>query len=194
MSANSVFPPLDGTLRACSSEYFAGTTLNELGMPQTVAEGEQPPPVVAGEHLVVLVEIGHVGKGGGQTQSPRLAQARADRVLDLPQTAGEGELLLVVDRLVVEHEHRVPVHSGMDRRHLIRGQRLGHVDAFHFGGEARADLASDDGHWGDLPLACASILDSLLPRLQRQQAKPDAQSEEPARQGWLPRPAEPAGP
>ena len=30
MYANSVFPPLDGTLWACSSEYFAGITLNEL--------------------------------------------------------------------------------------------------------------------------------------------------------------------
>jgi hypothetical protein len=30
MSANSVLPPLDGMARACSSEYFAGTTLNEL--------------------------------------------------------------------------------------------------------------------------------------------------------------------
>src|SRR5215831_12678493 len=30
MSANSVLPPLDVTLRACSSEYLAGTTLNEL--------------------------------------------------------------------------------------------------------------------------------------------------------------------
>src|SRR5512137_1289071 len=30
MSANSVLPPLDGMERACSSEYLAGTTLNEL--------------------------------------------------------------------------------------------------------------------------------------------------------------------
>src|SRR5262249_55467529 len=30
MSANSVLPPLDVTLRALSSEYLAGTTLNEL--------------------------------------------------------------------------------------------------------------------------------------------------------------------
>src|SRR5438034_549253 len=30
MYANSVLPPFDGTLWACSREYFAGTTLNEL--------------------------------------------------------------------------------------------------------------------------------------------------------------------
>src|SRR4029077_416649 len=29
MSANCVLPPLDGIEMACSSEYFAGTTLNE---------------------------------------------------------------------------------------------------------------------------------------------------------------------
>ena len=30
MSANSVLPPFDGMLMACSSEYFAGTGLNEI--------------------------------------------------------------------------------------------------------------------------------------------------------------------
>ena len=30
MSAYSVLPPLEGMLRAESSEYFAGTTFNEL--------------------------------------------------------------------------------------------------------------------------------------------------------------------
>src|SRR5256712_9505268 len=59
------------------------------------------PPVVPGEHLVVLVEIGHVGEGGGQAVLLRRAQARADRVLELTQAAAEGELLLVVDRLVM---------------------------------------------------------------------------------------------
>ena len=48
--------------------------------------------------------VGHVGEGSGQAQLIRRAQARADRVLDLPQAADEGELLLVVNLLVVEHQ------------------------------------------------------------------------------------------
>ena len=97
-----------------------------------------------------LIEVGDVGEGGGQAQLLRRAQARADRVLDLAQAAGEGELLRVVDLLVVEHQHGVPVHPGVDGRDVLGGQRLGHVDALDFGGEARADLAGADGHGGGL--------------------------------------------
>jgi len=59
----------------------------------------------------------------------------------------------VADALIVEDQHRVFVHAGMDCRHLVRGQGLGHVDAFDLGGEAQTDLAGDDGHVSDLPLA-----------------------------------------
>ena len=68
-----------------------------------------------------------------------------------PRLMGEGELLLVVELLVVEDEHGVLVHAGVDGRDLVRGQRLGQVDAFHFRGEARADLAGDHGHGGQPP-------------------------------------------
>jgi len=67
-------------------------------------------------------------------------------VLELTQAAAEGELLLVVDPLVVEDQDGVHVHSGMDGRHVVWGEGLGHVHAFDFGREARADLARDDGH------------------------------------------------
>src|SRR6266851_1553145 len=41
MSANSVLPPFDGTERACSSEYLAGTTLNELSECQSRLPSEK---------------------------------------------------------------------------------------------------------------------------------------------------------
>src|SRR5689334_17419548 len=41
MSANSVLPPFDGTERACSSEYLAGTTLNELSECQSQLPSEK---------------------------------------------------------------------------------------------------------------------------------------------------------
>ena len=124
-------------------------------MPEAVADGEEPPPVVPRVHVVVLVEIGHVGEAGGQAVLVGGAEARADGVLDVPEALGEGELLLVVDVLVVKDEHRVLVHAGMDRVHLFLGQRLGHVHAFNLGGEARPDLSCGDGHGGGLPMACA---------------------------------------
>ena len=87
------------------------------------------------------------------------AQAGADGVLDLAQALGEGELLGVVDLLVVEHQHGVLVHAGMDRRHLVRRQRLAHVDAVDFACEAGADLANGDGH-------CPCLLSSASPVLR----------------------------
>ena len=114
-------------------------------MPQTVAQPEEPGPVVPCVDFAVLVEVGHVGKGGGKPLIARGAQAGADGVLDVAQAPREGELLVVGDPLVVEDEHGVPVHAGVDRLDLVGRQRPGHVDAFHFRGEAQADLAGDDG-------------------------------------------------
>ena len=36
--------------------------------------------------------------------------------------AGEGELLLVGDVLIAEHQHGVLVHAGLDRRNLIAAE------------------------------------------------------------------------
>ena len=91
-----------------------------VGVPESIAEGEQPAAIVTGEHLVVLVEIGHVGEGGGQPILVRSPQARADRELDLAEATGEGQLLRVVDRLAVEDQHGVPVHRSVDRLDLVR--------------------------------------------------------------------------
>ncbi len=115
-------------------------------MPQAIADGEQPAPVLAREGCVVLVEVGDVGEGRGQARLIGRPQAGADGVLDVAQALGEGELLGVVDLLVVEYQHGIPVHAGVDRRHLVRCQRLAHVDALDFAREAGPDLADGDCH------------------------------------------------
>ena len=117
-------------------------------MPQPVADREQPAAVVARHRPVVLVEVGDVGEGGRQPVLVGGAQAGVQRQLDLAEAAGEGELLLVVDVLVVEHQHRVSVHAGMDRGDLGGGEGAAHVDAGDLAGKARADLADGDGHGG----------------------------------------------
>src|SRR5438094_670239 len=126
-----------------------------VGVPEAVADGEEPAPVVAREHLMMLVEVRYVGERGRQAVLVRRPQARADRVLELAQAAAEGQLLGVVDALVAEHEHRVLVHPGVDRRHLVRRERLAEVEPLDFGGEARADLTRRDGH-GIIPGAAGS--------------------------------------
>ncbi len=126
-------------------------------MPQPVADREQAPAVVERHRPVVLVEVRDIGKGGRQAVFVGRAQAGVQRQLDLAQTAGKGELLLVVDVLIVEHQHRVSVHAGMDVGDLGGGQRLAHVDALDLAGKARADLADGDGH-GELLRGFAPIL------------------------------------
>src|SRR3989454_7851065 len=117
-----------------------------VGMPQPVADREQSPPVVPREDVVVLVEVGHVGEGRRQPVLVGSAQAGADRVLELTEAPAEGELLLVVELLIVEDEHGVLVHPGMDRLDVGGGERPREVDTVDFSGETGADLASRDGH------------------------------------------------
>ena len=118
-----------------------------VGVPQPVADREQPPPVLARERLVVLVEVGDVGEGRRQARLVGGAQAGADRMLDRPQALGEGELLLVADVLLVaEHQHGVLVHAGMDGGHLGGRHRLGHVDAVDLARQAGTDLPDRDRH------------------------------------------------
>jgi hypothetical protein len=49
----------------------------------------------------------------------------------ISRAVGEGKLVLVVDVLLVEHQHRVLVDTGVDLGDLGRGQRLAHIDAFN---------------------------------------------------------------
>ena len=121
MSANSVLPPFDGTLRACSSEYFAGIALNELSechrrLP--IENSRRRSSRAIGRLCWSRLETS--AKVGRQPVFVGGAQPGVQRQLDLAEAAGEGELLLVVDVLVVEDQHRVFVHAGMDRRDLLR--------------------------------------------------------------------------
>ena len=113
-----------------------------VGVPQPVAQTEQPPPVVARQHLVVLVEVGDVVDVHRQ---PALVTLRdvAGRLLQRAEVAAERKLRLVGEVLVVEHQHAVLVHAGGDRRGIGVRQRLGDVDAGDLAGEERAGYRID---------------------------------------------------
>ena len=116
-------------------------------MPELVAERIEPPAVVAGERLAVLVEVRDVGKRVRQPLFLGRPQTDADRQLDRPEALGEGQLLLVGEILVVEDQHAIPVHAGMDGRDVLRRQRLGQVDARDLADEAGAELADLSWAW-----------------------------------------------
>jgi hypothetical protein len=58
--------------------------------------------------------------------------------LQSAEIAAEGELLRVVDLLVVEDEHGELVHAFDDRRDLLWCRRLAQIDAGNFAGKERA--------------------------------------------------------
>ena len=118
-------------------------------MPELVAEAEQTAAVVAGQDLVVLVEVGDVVQV--HAHAPVLGRGDvAGGLLERPQAAAEDELLVVVDLLVVEHQHAEFVHAGMDGGDFVLRQRLAQVEAGHFAGEEGAvdgiDGFDADGH------------------------------------------------
>ena len=53
-----------------------------------------------------------------------LGNVAALRVFDLAEILRERHLLVVGDVLVMEHQHRVTVHAGLDRRSLLARQGL----------------------------------------------------------------------
>ena len=131
MSANSVLPPFEGSARACSSEYLAGITLNELSECQSrlpMANCQRRSSRL--KDLAVLVEVRHVGEmRRGQALVVVAPQIEADGDLQRPEALGERQLLLVGEVLAVEHQHRIPVHSGIDGGDVGGRQRLGQIKA-----------------------------------------------------------------
>src|SRR5260370_36537582 len=91
MSANSVLPPFDGTLRACSSEYFAGIALNELSeCHRRLPMADSRRRASRADGGVVFSGVGAAAEGGG-----RRAPLGAPRLVALgcsvsPQLWGEG--------------------------------------------------------------------------------------------------------
>ena len=115
-------------------------------MPEAVAEIEVAPPILAGQGLMLLVEIGDVVHLRPQALLVRARDVPAGRVLDLAEVAAEGDLLLVADALLVEDQDRVAVHPRLDRRHLLARQGLGEVAARDLASDGGMERADGDGH------------------------------------------------
>ena len=67
-------------------------------------------------------------------------------VLDRAEIAGEGQLLLVGEALVAQHQHGAAIHPRLDRRHLLARQRLRRVDPRQFAGKTGMERADGEGH------------------------------------------------
>ena len=80
-----------------------------IGVPQLVGQRVHAPVIFPGAQLVLRVEIGDVAQLQPVAEAAllRLGHLPGERHLQLAEVAAELALLLVGDRLVVEHQHGV---------------------------------------------------------------------------------------
>src|SRR6202035_2274583 len=97
----------------------------------------------------------------------RLGDMTAGRILDLAEVAGEADLLLVGDVLVVEHKDGVTVHPRLDRHDIAARQWRPQIDPRNLAGEDGVDLANRDGHRTNSRYAPKPVLCPLRRQSQR---------------------------
>jgi hypothetical protein len=120
-------------------------------MPQPISEIERAPAIIPRQQVAVLIEIRDVAHLDAEPAlvEPRYVVGRVQ--LDLAEASGKCDLLLVGQWLIVEHQHRMPVHAGMDRLHPGRIERCAQIDAFDHRGEFASDGDEPHGHLRFLP-------------------------------------------
>ena len=116
-------------------------------MPQPVGQFEEPHPVVGGDDVAVLVEVREIRHAGAEPLGGATADMAGRLVrFELAEMAGEDELRLVGEKLIAEHQHRIPVHARFDRGDLVRAERLMAIDAGDLADEQRMQWADRHGH------------------------------------------------
>ena len=125
-------------------------------MPQPVAELEEPQPVLGREDVAVFVEVGEIGDAGPKPLLLAPADVPGRRIiLERAELAGKGELLLVTERLVAEHQHSIGVHACFDRCDFVRVERPAAIDGGNLAGKARSERADRYRHVVSAPCLCA---------------------------------------
>ena len=115
-------------------------------MPQTVRQVEQPPPVITLENSVLLGQIGEVRHFCAEPSSLRSGDTVTYRPFDFSKVTCERQLLFIGDILVMENQHRVTVHSLVDRIDVCGREWLAEIDTLHLANKVRMELADRDSH------------------------------------------------
>ena len=125
-------------------------------MPEAVAEIVQALAVAGFEDPVLRIEVADIGQVLVQTQLVILPGLEHGR-LEWPEVAREGELRVVLEMLIGEHQHRILGERRADGREIGGSKRLRQVDVAHFGDEIRRCRLDGDGH-GWLPILCSGVI------------------------------------
>src|SRR5215472_213517 len=127
-----------------------------VGVPQPVAELEEPHPVAVRHDVAVLVEVGKIGDARAQPLIlPFSYVPRRPVALEFAKVAGKSDLLLVGDVLVAKNQHRVFVHPCFDRGDVLGAEGPATNDARDLADEDWVDLTDRDGHLTLAPSLCA---------------------------------------
>ena len=122
--------------------------IRAVGVPEPVAQLEEPLAVVARNDLAVLVEVGQIADPGAEAALRCLADVAGPGLdLELAEVAREGDLLRVGDVLAVKDQHRMPVHALVDRGGVLAAERLRQIDAGNLADEHGMDLFDGERHF-----------------------------------------------
>jgi hypothetical protein len=115
-------------------------------VPQPVAEPVHAAPIVGLQEVAVLVQVRDVAERlvpEAALSQGRRARPRVQRPVE---ALGEGDLLVVGERLIAEHEHGVLVHPFPKAREGLRVVDAPKLDRTDLGDEVRMELVKCQRH------------------------------------------------
>src|SRR5580704_15773026 len=111
-----------------------------VGVPETVAELEEPNPVFGRHDVAVLVEVREIGNARPEPLVLLHSDVARRRVaLQFAEMPREGKLLLVGQWLVAKNQHCVAVHAGFDRGDRLGVKRRTAIDSSDLAGKDRGE-------------------------------------------------------
>src|ERR1700722_20947551 len=118
-----------------------------VGMPQPITELEKPDAIVRIHQRAISRQVGEIGNAGAKTFLLALADMTWGFVaLEIAEARGEGELLLVRQRLIAKDEHGVSRHALADGGDIFGRERFGATDVGHHACKDVRKCADDSRH------------------------------------------------
>ena len=118
-------------------------------MPEHITQAEQAPPIIARQHIGVLVEVGDVIHLHGKAPVSDFGDI-AGCGLKRAEMAAKGQLLFVIDVLAVEDQHTEAVHAGINGGGIGSADGVFQINAGNHAdkiGPRRIGGGDGDAHW-----------------------------------------------
>src|SRR5215472_2253330 len=127
------------------SEHDRDGHVRSIRMPKPVAEAVETPAILALAQSALFVQVRDVSDLR-QRESPLAGLGSRPPDFERAEIRGEVPQLLVVETLITEHQHGVPVDRFPDRADSRRIARRAEINAADLGGEKRMDVPNFRAH------------------------------------------------